>query len=137
PGLRVLDRDSGRHAGREVSLGARRRAHTCSLNTGAQRARNKKSFLEVAALGSSQLGRGIFMFGTKVLRSLAAILAAVLVVFSYSDPAVAQTTDAATQAKMRDLQQRLEELSKELQSLKAEQAKTAADQAKMAADQQK
>ena len=77
------------------------------------------------------------MFGTKVLRSLAAILAAVLVVFSYSHPAVAQTTDAATQAKMRDLQQRLEELSKELQSLKAEQAKTAADQAKMAADQQK
>jgi len=77
------------------------------------------------------------MFGTKVLRSLAAMLAAVLVVFSYSGPTVAQTTDAATQAKMRDLQQRLEQLSKELESLKAEQAKTAADQAKMAADQQK
>jgi predicted porin len=77
------------------------------------------------------------MFGTRMLRSLAALLAAVLVVFSYSGRTVAQSTDAATQAKMRDLQQRLEELSKELQSLKAEQAKTAADQAKMAADQQK
>ena len=77
------------------------------------------------------------MFATRMLRSLVAILAAVLIVFSYSGQTVAQSTDAATQAKMRDLQQRLEELSKELQSLKAEQAKTAADQAKMAADQQK
>ena len=34
PGLRLLDRDSGRGAGREVSLGARRRAHPAAVSGG-------------------------------------------------------------------------------------------------------
>ncbi|MGB9331004.1 MAG: hypothetical protein WCB10_09560, partial [Steroidobacteraceae bacterium] len=72
-----------------------------------------------------------------MLRSLAAMLAAVLVVFSYSGPTVAQSTDADTQARMRQLQQQLDELQKQLQSLKDQQAKAAADQQKIAADQQK
>ena len=77
------------------------------------------------------------MFGTRMLRSLAAMLAAVLVVFSYSSRTVAQSTDADTQARMRSLQQQLDELQKQLQSLKDQQAKAAADQQKIAADQQK
>ena len=77
------------------------------------------------------------MFGTRMLRSLVAVLAAVLIVFSYSGPTVAQSTDADTQARMRSLQQQLDELQKQLQSLKDQQAKAAADQQKIAADQQK
>jgi predicted porin len=77
------------------------------------------------------------MFGTRMLRSLAAVLAAVLIVFSYSGRTVAQSTDADTQARMRSLQQQLDELQRQLQSLKDQQAKAAADQAKIAADQQK
>ncbi|HTD30899.1 MAG TPA: porin [Steroidobacteraceae bacterium] len=72
-----------------------------------------------------------------MLRSLVAVLAAVLIVFSYSGPTVAQSTDADTQARMRSLQQQLDELQKQLQSLKDQQAKAAADQQKIAADQQK
>src|SRR5271155_5398027 len=77
------------------------------------------------------------MFGTRMLRSLVALLAAVLIVFSYSGRTVAQSTDADTQARMRSLQQQLDELQRQLQSLKDQQAKAAADQAKIAADQQK
>jgi hypothetical protein len=77
------------------------------------------------------------MFGTRILRSLVALLAAILIVFSYSGRTVAQSTDADTQARMRSLQQQLDELQRQLQSLKDQQAKAAADQAKIAADQQK
>jgi predicted porin len=77
------------------------------------------------------------MLGTRMLRSLVALLAAVLIVFSYSGRTVAQSTDADTQARMRSLQQQLDELQKQLQSLKDQQAKAAADQQKIAADQQK
>ena len=66
------------------------------------------------------------MFGTR-LRPLVALLAAVLVVFSYAGRTVAQSassTDPDAQAKMRILQERMDELARELKSLKDEQAQT-------------
>ena len=51
------------------------------------------------------------MFGTRMLRSLVALLAAVLVVFSYPAASVAQSTDQSMQARMRDLQQQIDELN--------------------------
>ena len=65
------------------------------------------------------------MCGTRMLRSLAALLAATLVVFSYSAQTIAQSTDPDTQARMRILQERIDALDKELKSMKAEQGATA------------
>jgi hypothetical protein len=59
-----------------------------------------------------------------MLRSLAALLAATVVVFSYSAQTIAQSTDADTQARMRILQERVDALGKELKSMKEEQGKT-------------
>jgi predicted porin len=64
------------------------------------------------------------LFGTRVLRSLVASLAGVLVICSYSASTAAQTTDQSQDARMRILQQRIDELSKELKDMKAEQTKT-------------
>ena len=65
------------------------------------------------------------MCGTRVLRSLAAILAAVLVICSYSTSTVAQTVDQQQEARTRILQQRIDELDRELKAIKEEQAKSA------------
>ena len=65
------------------------------------------------------------MCGTKMLRSLAALLAATLVVFSYSAQTIAQSTDQDTQARMRILQERIDALDKELKAMKTEQGATA------------
>jgi predicted porin len=64
------------------------------------------------------------MFGTKVLRSLAASLAAGMLFLSYSGPALAQATPADQDAKMRVLQQRIDDMSKQLKQLQDEQTKT-------------
>jgi predicted porin len=60
-----------------------------------------------------------------MLRSLAALLAATLVVFSYSAQTIAQSTDQDTQARMRILQERIDALDKELKAMKTEQGATA------------
>jgi predicted porin len=60
-----------------------------------------------------------------MLRSLAALLAATLVVFSYSAQTIAQSTDQDTQARMRILQERIDALGKELKTMKEEQGATA------------
>ena len=67
------------------------------------------------------------MCGTKVLRSLVALLAAVLVVFGLVGPTMAQTQSASSdqEARLRILQERIDALAKELKDLQAEQAKTA------------
>jgi len=65
------------------------------------------------------------MSGTRMLRSLAALLAATLVVFSYSAQTIAQSTDQDTQARMRILQERIDALGKELKTMKEEQGATA------------
>ena len=64
------------------------------------------------------------MCGTRMLRSLVALLATTVVVFSYSGPTIAQSTDQDTQARMRILQQRIDDLAKELKGMKEEQTKT-------------
>jgi predicted porin len=58
-----------------------------------------------------------------MLRSLVALLAAAVVVFSYSAAGVAQTADQ-TAEKIRILQERVEALSKELKALQEEQSKS-------------
>ncbi len=63
------------------------------------------------------------MFGTRMLRALAAIGAAALVVFSYPGGSVAQ--DAETQARMRIIQERIDDLSRQLHELQEAQAATA------------
>src|SRR5215469_13259696 len=64
------------------------------------------------------------MSGTRMLRSLAALLAAVLIVFSYSPPTLAQATPPAdTQAQMKILQQRIDDMSKQLKQMQDEQTK--------------
>jgi predicted porin len=60
-----------------------------------------------------------------MLRSLAALLAATLVVFSYSAQTIAQSTDQETQARMRILQERIDALDQELKTMKEEQGATA------------
>jgi predicted porin len=65
------------------------------------------------------------MCGTKVLRSLAALLVAGLVLVSYSGPILAQATPADQEARMRILQQRIDDLGKQLKQMQEEQAKTA------------
>ena len=65
------------------------------------------------------------MFGTKVLRSLAASLAAGLLYLSYSGPTLAQAAPADQDAKMRVLQQRIDDMSKQLKQIQDDQAKQA------------
>jgi len=65
------------------------------------------------------------MCSTKVLRSLVAAFAAVMVWFSYSGPTLAQMTAAQDQdARMRILQQRIDDMSKQIKQMQEEQAKT-------------
>ena len=64
------------------------------------------------------------MCGTRVLRSLVASLAAILVVFSYAASTTAQTADQSQEARMRILQQRLDELGKQLKEMKEAQTKS-------------
>jgi len=78
--------------------------------------------------------------------TFAAALAVSLVVFSYSNPSIAQTTtDPQVDSKLRDLQQRIDELQKELQAVRQQQqqqnqdvqkATQAANKATEVADQQ-
>jgi predicted porin len=65
------------------------------------------------------------MFGTKVLRSLAASLAAGLLYLSYAGPSLAQAPPADQDAKMRVLQQRIDDMSKQLKDMQDQQTKTA------------
>src|ERR1700728_2518762 len=71
------------------------------------------------------------MFGTRMLRALAAVAAAVLVVFSYPGGSLAQTaqtaqpSDADTQARMRIIQHRIDDLSRQLHELQEQQNETA------------
>jgi predicted porin len=62
------------------------------------------------------------MCGSRVLRSLVALLAAVI--FSYSTASVAQSTDQGMQDRMRDLQQQIDQLNQQLKQMKEDQAKT-------------
>ena len=62
------------------------------------------------------------MFGTRVVTSLVAFAATVVVLFTYSSPILAQTADQ--DAKMKVLQQRIDDMSKQLKQLQDEQAKT-------------
>jgi predicted porin len=64
------------------------------------------------------------MFGRKLVTSMVAFLATVVVLFTYSSPISAQTT-ADQEARMRILQQRLDDMSKQLKALQDEQAKQA------------
>ncbi len=64
------------------------------------------------------------MFGTTVLRSLAVSLAAGMLYFSYSGPALAQAAPADQDARMRVLQQRIDDLSKQLKDIQDQEAKT-------------
>jgi predicted porin len=63
------------------------------------------------------------MCGTKVLRSLFALLATALIGFGYTAQSVAQSADQ--DARMRTLQERIDALAKELKAMKEEQSKTA------------
>jgi predicted porin len=63
------------------------------------------------------------MCGTRVLRALVALLAAVLVICSYSASSIAQTTQDQD-ARMRVLQQRIDDLSQQLKQMQDEQTKT-------------
>jgi predicted porin len=63
------------------------------------------------------------MFGTRMLRALAAVSAAVLVVFSYPGGSFAQTADE--EARMRIIQQRIDDLSRQLHELQEQQTATA------------
>ncbi|HEV8017318.1 MAG TPA: porin [Steroidobacteraceae bacterium] len=69
------------------------------------------------------------MCGTTVLRSLVAVLAAVVVLFGYPGGAAAQagsaqSADQGMQDRMRQMQQQIDELNRQLQQMKQEQAKT-------------
>jgi predicted porin len=64
------------------------------------------------------------MCGKRVLKSLVAMFAAVLVVCSYSVSSVGQSSDQDQQARLRILQQRIDDLSKQLKDMQAEQTKT-------------
>ena len=63
------------------------------------------------------------MFGTRVVTSLVAFLATVVVLFTYSSPILAQTADQ--DAKMKVLQQRIDDMSKQLKQIQDDQAKQA------------
>ncbi|MFZ1099581.1 MAG: porin [Steroidobacteraceae bacterium] len=63
-----------------------------------------------------------------MLRALASVAAAVLVVFSYPGGSLAQTaqpSDENTQARMRIIQQRIEDLSRQMHELQEQQKETA------------
>jgi predicted porin len=64
------------------------------------------------------------MCGSRVLRSLVALLAAFLVMFSYPAASVAQSTDQSMQDRMRDLQQQIDQLNQQLKQMQQDQAKT-------------
>jgi predicted porin len=64
------------------------------------------------------------MCGTRVLRSLAALLAAAVFAFAYSGPTLAQSSDQDVNARIRSMQEKIDELSRELKQLKDEQTKT-------------
>ena len=64
------------------------------------------------------------MRSTRVLRSLVALIAAIVTVCSYSAASFAQSADQSQEAKIRVLQERIDALSKELKSISEEQAKT-------------
>ena len=64
------------------------------------------------------------MCGSRVLRSLVALLAAILVMFSYPAASVAQSTDQSMQDRMRDLQQQIDQLNQQLKQMQQDQAKT-------------
>src|ERR1700741_173474 len=64
------------------------------------------------------------MCSTRVLRSLIALLAALVMVCGYSAASFAQSADQSQEAKMRILQERIDALSKELKDIKDEQTKT-------------
>jgi hypothetical protein len=64
------------------------------------------------------------MSSTRVLRSLVALVAAILTVGSYSAATYAQSADQSQDAKIRVLQERIEALSKDLKAMQDEQAKT-------------
>ncbi|HEX8784411.1 MAG TPA: hypothetical protein VF764_13625, partial [Steroidobacteraceae bacterium] len=62
------------------------------------------------------------MFGTRVVTSLVAFAATVVVLVTYSSPILAQTADQ--DAKMKILQKRIDDMSAQLKKLQDEQAKT-------------
>ncbi len=64
------------------------------------------------------------MCGTRAFRSLLAVLAAAVVIFSYSATSVAQSTDQGMQDRMRDLQQQIDQLNQQLKQMQEDQAKT-------------
>ena len=64
------------------------------------------------------------MCSTRVLRSLMALVAALVMACGYSAAAFAQSADQSQDAKIRILQERIDALSKELKSIKDEQDKT-------------
>src|SRR6201993_4482533 len=66
----------------------------------------------------------MFMCSTRVLRSLIALVAALVMACGYSAAAFAQSADQSQDAKIRILQERIDALSKELKSIKDEQDKT-------------
>jgi predicted porin len=66
----------------------------------------------------------MFMCSTRALRSLIALVAALVMACGYSAAAFAQSADQSQDAKIRILQERIDALSKELKSIKDEQDKT-------------
>jgi hypothetical protein len=63
------------------------------------------------------------MFGTRMPGPLTALLAAILVISSYSGPTIAQSSDQ--DSRMRAIQQQIDELSRELKDMKEQQTATA------------
>ena len=57
------------------------------------------------------------MFGTRVVTSLVAFLATVVVLFAYSSPILAQAAAQDQDARMKVLQQRIDDMSKQLKTL--------------------
>jgi predicted porin/cell division protein FtsB len=64
------------------------------------------------------------MCGTRVLRSLAVLLTAAVVLFSYPVAGLAQSTTQSMQDRMHDLQQQIDQLNQQLKQMREEQAKT-------------
>jgi predicted porin len=64
------------------------------------------------------------MFRKRVIRSLVALLAAMLAVCGYSGPTLAQSNDQTMQDRMRDLQQQIDQLNQQLKQMREEQART-------------
>ena len=64
------------------------------------------------------------MCSTRALRSLVALLAAIVTVCGYSAASFAQSADQSQEAKIRVLQERIDALSKELKAIEEENTKT-------------